>query len=131
MWRSYRNRLEILLENSAPNVSREDSAKHVTAARGIPRLGLARRQAADMNAFWGKYVKEDRHLLSTICRDFRHYTVEGLIWIPNDFPELIQKEVAWDSHISSLRGFDAWSVLNPARMEARGEDFSCSGTGCN
>ena len=118
--------MEKVLETPTPEPFREDGLQNVAAATDTTRTGLLRKQAVDMEMFWGKYVKEDRRLLSILCSEFKQYTVETLLWVTFDFPVPFKKEVAWDSYFSSLEGFDACSVLHQARMDARGEhSFLC------
>ena len=104
-----------------PKVFREDGLRNVATATDTTRTGLLRKQAVDMEMFWGKYVKEDRRLLSILCNEFRQYTVETLLWVPFNSTELFEEEVDWDSYFSSLEGFDAYSVLNQARIDVRSE----------
>ena len=113
--------LEMALDIATCEVLQEDGLQDFAAATHTTRTGLLRKQAVDMEMFWKKYVKEDRRLLSVLCSEFKQYTVETLLWVPFTCLEPFKKEVAWDSYFSSLEGFDAYSVLNQARLDARGE----------
>ena len=61
------------LETPRPKVFREDGLRNVATVTDTTRIGLLRKQAVDMEMFWGKYVKEE------LCSEFRQYTVETLL----------------------------------------------------
>ena len=113
--------LEGVLETPTPEVFREDGLQDVAAATYTTRIGLFGKEAVDMDMFWGKYVKEDRRLLSMLCSEFRQYTVETLLWVPFNSTELFEKEVAYDSYFSSLERFDACKALTQARIHVQRE----------
>lgn len=74
-----------------------DCPNNFAATTDSTKDGLSRKQEADMEMFWGKYVMGDRRLLFLLCREFRHYTVEILVWVPHNDLHLFQREIAWDS----------------------------------
>ena len=82
--------VERVLETPPPKIFGEDGVQDVAAATYTTRTGLLQKQAVDMEKFWGKYVK-DRRLLSMLCSEFRHYTVETLLYVPFNSYELFEK----------------------------------------